>query len=212
LPYDSPRCPECGYQPTQFDRSNAERRSVFLELTKLSGIGISGLFAIVSLAILPWGGFSFAIGMIGPIAGQLIIGRGSAALHARLARAAWRYSVVWLLLPWVVGTLGWIGYDANYRRNWDTPPVWISLRDKGFGGVTIPLVLVTFSLAAYRLWRWSWRRACRTGAVPNGIGDSIAAKIGARCVLYPWVAIASVMFIIVGAVQLMDRLVPGWSL
>jgi hypothetical protein len=210
LPDRSPRCPECAYEPTREDWDFKERRVLFLELTRFSSWLVIGSCFAVTAFVSVWA----LVLQIPWAAAFFVVAKGAPQLHRRLAQRVWMFSLPWLLLPWLVaiGGMRWMSRLWWIQPSWGWKmPWWLSLRDRGLGGIFVPFMIGGLAILAYWFWRFQWRRLARLAGLTSDLARSPAGAISLRLVMLPLLLYAAGVFLIIGVPQLMDVVWPGWT-
>lgn len=207
-------CPECGYRVQLEDRSLAQRRGVFLELTRVQSVGWPiGLFI---LAV--WLAYGVPLVVLVPaIVAGFFVGADKPKMHRRLLRRVWMMLLGWMSAWWVGMCLGvsvvrWIWWDT-YRYSYELPK-FLSLRtgrEGAYGGLVLPFVLVGVVVLTYFVWRTRWRRLCLTAGLVGIYDPPWKSAVLRWSFVYPPAAMAVLTLLGVGVVQVLDRFWPGWD-
>lgn len=216
-------CPECGHHISAEDRECADRRAVFLELTRTQAV----VYPLILIACAVWLGYGIPLVVLVPLLlAKFAVGKGEPTLHRKLLQRGWIITLGWINAWWILGCAGYRVVRAFYYESyylygeWSEVPGVLSLRtgrDAGFGGVVIPVFLLLTGIASYMLWRRRWRRICRVGGVGTmGKERDFAPpwKVGLLrfAFLYPMLIVIVLMLLVIGAPQMLDRFNPGWDM
>jgi hypothetical protein len=209
-------CPECGYALVPDDRALKDRRAVFLELTRVQAVAIP--LALVLLAL--WFGYGIPLVQLGPaIIAGFALGKQEPTLQRRLLRRVWFVLLGWMSAWWLLLCGGIVAarmlYFDGWYMDWYSIPKWLSLkagRDGGFGGLTVPFLILLAALGSYLIWCRRWRRLCKTAGFAKEVKPTWMPGILRWSFLYPSAFIALAVLLGIGFSQVMDRFFPGWDM
>lgn len=208
-------CPECGYHVVPEDRSLAERRGVFLELTSVQAVA----WPVGLCAAAVFLGYGVPLIVLGPaiISGRFV-GADRPRLHRRLLRRVWMLLLGWMSMWWVLVCMGIWGVRWMWRESygyWNEVPKIISLkagRYPGYGGLVLPFVLMGVVALTYIVWRRRWRRLCITAGLVGDVDPPWKSAVLRWTFIYSTGAVAGMILLGFGVAQVLDRWWPGWDM
>ncbi len=206
------RCAECGYACSADEWAQAIRRSVFLEINRGAWIGPIVVCGLASL-LTPF--FVTLAFLVLYLFVTPAIGAKFAGLYRRILRQIWLVSLPWLLIPWMVvlpaftiipeWVFGWryVGTDV---------PNFLRLSGRGaFGGVLLPLGVLSFNMLCWIIWRWRWRALCRAASLPAHMQRSGPVRLAVRLAYIPAILLAGAVLVFFGTMNVLDAIIPGWD-
>lgn len=209
-------CPECGYTPTPEEIALAERRAVFVELTRWRQWGVYAWqvapFVVLTLLarsqeprmVMAFFAIVTGIGIAWTeVAGRMFITAPGG--QRRALRMVWRLSAKWLMTSlWGSGAVVVVILLIRPDYSWDLPVEFLFTVGTG--------VAVAGYVLAWPLWRWSWRRLARAAGLTGDLQAGGCAFAAARRIMWPVGIALALPFLGIVLEKLLDLLRPEWWL
>jgi hypothetical protein len=208
-------CPECGYTPTPEEIALAERRAVFVELTRIRQWGTYawqvGPFVFLTVLAVrrgPLEVLALFVALTGAaviwaeVSGRMFVKAPRGQLNA--ARTVWRLSSKWLVMPiWATGVFVATAliFEPVYSYYDPYPKYLVPVAD---------VTALAGYLGAWTAWRWSWRRLARAGGLTTEARDIRNAAPAAKRMMWPIGILLALPLLALVIEFLLDTLRPEW--